>query len=176
MPEFHPEIRIIGDPILTCKAKQIDCYDQSLLDLIQKMTKLMTEANGVGIAANQVGSDLAVFITNAEGTNEVVINPEILEKTESIEAFHEGCLSLPGVYCHSNHRFNVIKVRYRDIKDINTVIEKELRGLPAVVFQHETDHLNGKLYIDGYGPIKRSMAVTKHKKYMRMLIRNRSDK
>ena len=169
MVEFHPLIKVLGDPILKNKAKEVDCLDDSFFKLCLEMQRLMHEADGIGIAANQVGSDLAVFITRAEGKDDIVINPEILEMSDKLETFQEGCLSIPGVFCNSHNRFNKIKVRYRSSDNINEVVERELCGIPAVVFQHETDHLNGKLYIDHYGPLARSMALQKHKKYMKNL-------
>jgi len=162
---IHPEIKLLDDNILRTKAVKVTVLDQEVIDLIQKMFKVMDEAGGIGLAANQIGSNLAIFVTKINGKYDTFINAEIIEKSDSI-LFMEGCLSIPGVKDQTN-RFNKITMTYLTPEDMNYVIKEEFEGLPAVVMQHETDHLNGKLYIDSFAQYRKSLAVKKYKKTLR---------
>lgn len=131
----------------------------------------MYGAPGVGLAANQVGLSLQLSVIDVvwkkpekAGEKEkkellVFINPEIVDKKE-LFTFEEGCLSLPGVR-EIVKRFNKVTVRYQDIKGLEKTLTAE--GLLAVALQHETDHLNGKLYIDHLSPLKRGLLLKKYK-------------
>lgn len=145
-----------GQNILRKKTKRLDRYDESLDQLIEDMFETMYDANGIGLAANQVDVDLAVATIDISDADEsiepfVLINPEIIESSGT-EMMEEGCLSIPGI--HENvKRAEYVKVRYmtRD----NEIVEREATGLHARVIQHETDHLNGTFFVDRVSPVKR---------------------
>jgi peptide deformylase len=95
----------------------------------------------------------------------VIINPKIKELWNQVD-IDEGCLSIPGAFVR-NTRYNNIVLEYTDMD--NNVIEKEFMGLEAHVIQHEMEHLDGKLFIDDFKPMRKQLALNKHKKHMRLL-------
>ena len=128
------------------------------------MKETMYAEKGIGLAANQVGKSLSLFVMDVDGTNaKVFINPEILEYDEPTK-IQEGCLSIPGAFVW-NDRYSRIKVRYYD--ENWSACTADLSGKEAICFQHELDHLQGKLFIDSFGPVKRNLALQKHKKFMK---------
>lgn len=144
-------INIYGDEILRQKTKKITRIDEKLLNFIEDMFDTMKTSNGIGLAANQVGKRIKLLIadvSNVEGYENtkpfVVINPKILS-FDGEDVMEEGCLSLPGLRVNVR-RPTKIKLKYNDL-ELKEHIE-EFDGLIARVFQHEIDHLNGKLIID----------------------------
>jgi peptide deformylase len=161
-------------PVLRKKTSPVVNFnDKKLGILVQDMADTMYDAPGVGLAANQVGLSLKMAVIDVvwkEAKNPggkqkekkellVFINPEIIDKKESV-TFEEGCLSIPGVR-EIVRRFNKVTVRYQDIRGTEKTLSAE--GLLAVALQHETDHLNGKLYIDHLSPLKRGLLLKKYK-------------
>jgi peptide deformylase len=143
------KITVVGDPILAAKCREVTSFDESLATLIEDLFASMAQAEGVGLAAPQVGSDLAVFVYDCPddtGERRVghVVNPTI-ELGEGIQLGDEGCLSVPGPY-EQLGRAASATVRGVD-KDGNPV-EVTGTGFFARCLQHETDHLSGLLYID----------------------------
>jgi peptide deformylase len=126
-------------PALTTVCEAVKPEDfKKIVQTSQAMSKLMRQRKGVGLAAPQIGDTRRFFVWEL-GT---VINPEILSvNEESIMDFNEGCLSYPGVF-KNTRRFGQILVRWFSVH--GTEINKELKGMQAIVFQHELDHLNGK--------------------------------
>lgn len=163
----HPKIKKIGDPILRHKAEPISIIDSELESLVEEMITVMKEANGIGLAANQIGSTKAVFVMNCRGSIETVLNPEIVSQSDLQVFLQEGCLSIPGIPGQATKRYNQVKIRYNKLSNIGEVVEEDLIGTPAIVVQHEVDHLNGKLFIDQYGPVKKSMVMDKYRKVNR---------
>ncbi len=141
------EIRREGDPILRKECKDVKEMTDRISDLIDDMFETMYEANGVGLAAPQIGILKRIFVVDV-GTEEpepyVFINPVILEKSGE-QTGDEGCLSVPG-YQGEVTRADHVKVRALDI-DMQE-FELEADGLLARCIQHEEDHLHGVLYID----------------------------
>ncbi|MDN5317138.1 MAG: peptide deformylase [Thermoanaerobacterium sp.] len=137
-------IRKIGDPILYKKAKQIEKIDDHILMILDDMSETMYNADGVGLAANQIGILRRLVVVDVgEGLVEL-INPEIiLEEGEQIGA--EGCLSVPNVTGEVKRPAKV-KVKYLD--RIGNEKEIEGEGLLAKALSHEVDHLNGILFVD----------------------------
>jgi peptide deformylase len=138
------EIRKIGDPVLKQKAQKVDKVDSKIKRLVEDMIETMKFANGVGLAAPQVGEPLRVIVVDYENKPIAFINPEILEaEGETIDL--EGCLSVPGME---------LKIkRYERIvfkaQDLNGKVKKyRAKGLLARVIQHEIDHLDGVLIVD----------------------------
>jgi peptide deformylase len=138
-------IRTLGDPVLRRKAKPIESFDDALRRLADDMFETMYEAPGVGLAANQVGLSLACFVyDDRDGNRGFVANPVVSEASGE-EVREEGCLSVPGPY-HDTTRAASVLLLGRDLD--GEPIEVAAEGLLARIFQHETDHLDGLLYLD----------------------------
>lgn len=142
-------IRVAGDPVLHAACRQVSAFDAELGELIDDMFASMAAASGVGLAAPQVGVDLAVFVydcTDAAGERHVghLVNPTI-ETSGEPELNDEGCLSVPGPF-HELERASVATVR--GVDRTGAPIEVTGTGFFARCLQHETDHLRGILYID----------------------------
>lgn len=140
----------LGSPILrqVCfEAVQSQQAKQVALDLICTLEGLNT---AVGLAAPQINSDLKMFVMKQSGIITTIINPVII-KSDLTQTSMEGCMSIPGIKEYVK-RPDKIEVEYYDI-NWNKVKQK-LRGFPAVIFQHELDHLHGILYIDRLDPKK----------------------
>jgi len=138
-------IRTIGDPVLKTPGEKVDSFDGALRALVDDMFETMYAAPGVGLAAPQVGLSLRLFVFD-DGDDEkgAVANPIItLREGEQVE--DEGCLSIPGIY-HPTPRAMRVRVEGRDVHGEPVAMEGE--ELLARIFQHETDHLDGQLYID----------------------------
>ncbi|AQR93943.1 peptide deformylase [Clostridium saccharoperbutylacetonicum] len=137
-------IRKYGDDVLRKKCREIDKIDDRLLTLIEDMKETMYEADGVGLAAPQVGILKRLFVVDIGEGPLVFINPEILE-TSGTQTDEEGCLSLPGK-TEEVTRPNFVKARALNEKGEEFEIEAE--ELLARAILHEYDHLNGTLFID----------------------------
>ena len=138
-------IRILGDPVLKQAAKPIVDFDRALRRLADEMIEAMYAANGVGLAAPQVGLSVQVFTyDDGETGPRFLANPE-LSDLDGETVLDEGCLSIPGPY-YPTARAERVRIAGRDLK--GEPVEIEAGGLLARIFQHETDHLHGLLYID----------------------------
>ncbi|MCW2494337.1 peptide deformylase [Jatrophihabitans sp.] len=143
------KITVVGDPVLSTPARQVTSFDDELATLIDDMFASLAVAEGVGLAAPQVGVGLAVFVydcPDGTGKRQVghVINPTI-ETSGAPELHDEGCLSVPGPY-HELERAGHAVVR--GVDKTGAPIEVSGDGFFARCLQHETDHLRGVLYID----------------------------
>ncbi|WP_373044377.1 peptide deformylase [Vulgatibacter sp.] len=152
------EILIWPDPRLKEKALPVEAVDANVRALIDDMFETMYRADGVGLAATQIGVMQRVVTVDTSGADEDVkpfamINPEILE-TEGSMKYKEGCLSVPGE-AEEVKRAAFVKVRFLD-RDGNPV-EMEATGLTAVCIQHEVDHLNGVVFVDHLSALKREL-------------------
>lgn len=134
----------IPDPVLRKKAEAVEKVGKRTLFLIDDMIRAMKKANGIGLAAPQLGVLSQVIVIAPEGKPEVLINP-VITKLEGSQIGQEGCLSIPGLY-GDVERAAYIEVEAYDRKGRANVYEME--GLSARVVQHEVDHLNGVLFID----------------------------
>lgn len=137
-------IRKHGDPILRKKCREVDQIDERLLTLIEDMKETMYDADGVGIAAPQVGILKRLYVIDIGEGPLVFINPEIIE-TEGSQIDEEGCLSLPG---ETEEVMRPNYVRARALNEKGEEFEIEAEGLLARAILHEYDHLNGTLFID----------------------------
>ena len=141
------KIRKLGDPVLTIQAHPILLHKEKPLDLIGMMFDVMYEAGGVGLAANQVGVTKSLFVyDDMQGNKGYVANPRYWSEDQKVIDIDEGCLSVPGRH-HPTPRFETISMI--GTTDINGTVSEwtNVGGLLGQIFQHETDHLNGKLYI-----------------------------
>jgi peptide deformylase len=140
------QIRQYGDPVLRMKANEVESFDGDLGRLVERMKTLMQEANGVGLAANQVGVLQRVLVLQpTEGEPFALVNPVLANASEERETDDEGCLSLQGVTVPVERSAGVT-VEARD--EAGEPITLELEGLGARVLQHELDHLDGVLILD----------------------------
>lgn len=156
----------IPDPRLRTMSKPIEVFDESLQKLIDDMFETMYSVRGVGLAAPQIGINirLSVIDCSADKSEQLVlINPEIIESSE-LGSFQEGCLSVPGFYAEVE-RAKTVRLRAQDRH--GNFYEMDADGLLAECFQHEIDHLNGKVFIDYLSPVKRQLARKKVEKYVR---------
>ncbi len=145
-------ITVYGDSILREIAKPIKMVDDELIENIRDMFETMRYANGIGLAANQVGLNKKMFIIDLKGIEEysdfkplVVINPEIVTYSDEIVSMEEGCLSLPNLRADVE-RSEIIKVKYLDTDEEEKELEAD--SLLARAILHEYDHLIGKMIPD----------------------------
>lgn len=153
-------IYTIDQPVLRKKARPVRKTDESLVTLAADMIETMRKANGIGLAANQVGSLHRIIVVDLSGMEEtrdftpmVLINPEVYQEEGKL-LMEEGCLSIPDVR-EEVERAEQIRVRYKDLefKDHDDFAD----GLLARVILHETDHLDGILFFDHLNALKRKL-------------------
>ena len=150
------KVRVLGDPILRQKAKPVKEVGPVERMLIAAMFETMASHKGIGLAAPQVGISEQIFVVDTEKDAFAVINPRILKMAGS-EAMEEGCLSIPDLHV-TIKRAKSIEVEFID--ENNRQVRAKLVGLAAKVFQHENDHLLGKLIVD-YLPTAEKKQVIK---------------
>ena len=145
------EAKILRTKSTPLEKEEINDESRKTLD---EMVETMRLANGVGLASNQVDIDRRYFVLEIDEIVKKCINPEILEILDDNVEMEEGCLSIPGIFKRVA-RPNKIKVRYLD--ENGNVVEEVMEGLWAKAFQHETDHINGMMFIDRLSPINKSL-------------------
>ena len=155
-------IRICGDPVLREQSRAVESFDEKLSDFAGHLIKAMREDSGLGIAAPQIGIlDRVVAIDRSFGENYnsilTMVNPEIVEADGEV-TLEEGCLSVPGIFEPVTRPARIF-ARYRDVDGNEHEIESD--DFLARVIQHETDHLNGILFVDRLSTIKRTMLTKK---------------
>ena len=151
------QIRQYPDPVLRMAARPVEEFDDDLRRLVVRMSDLMKEANGVGLAATQVGVLRRVFVFSPEeDTVLVLVNPEISRRGKETDVDDEGCLSIQGVTVPVE-RPTSIRLEGRD--ENGEEVALDLEGMPARIAQHEFDHLDGKLMIDRTTPEARREAM-----------------
>ena len=158
-------------PILKKKTEKVDIIDENIKILIKDMFDTMYHADGIGLAANQVGVQKSIITIDVAAANSnknllplVLINPEISELSEEEVEYSEGCLSVPTLH-EIVIRPKIIQISYYDQQMREHKIEAD--ELLARVIQHETDHLNGVLFYEKLTPLRRALARTKLKKIQR---------
>jgi len=157
------DIKVIPDPVLRKIAKPLEDIDDDIVRLSENMIETMILAHGAGLAANQVGLPLKLIVIDAslnprEKEHIILINPVIVEK-DLEENAEEGCLSVPGYYEYVKRAKRVL-ARGTDLK--GNTIEFDCEGQVARALQHETDHLNGVLFIDILSPLKKALFKKKY--------------
>ena len=138
-------IRQYGDSILRMKAREVETFDDDLERLAERMTALMHEANGVGLAATQVGVLRRLFVFTADGEDFVLVNPVLTASSKETEVDDEGCLSLRDVLVPVERP---TKVTIEGVDAKGEPVRMELEPPASRVVQHELDHLDGVLIID----------------------------
>ncbi len=149
------DIRLFGDPILRSAASPVIDFDKQIRTLVEDLTDTMLAAPGAGLAAPQIGVGLRVFVYNVDGVVGHLINPE-LSLSEETQDGEEGCLSIPGLMFDCTRAYGVVARGYT------------MHGEPTVIsgtetlarcLQHETDHLDGVLFVDRLDPKTRKIAM-----------------
>lgn len=148
-------IRLLGDPVLRRPAVEVVDFDKELRRLIEDLTDTMLEAPGAGLAAPQIGVGLRAFTWYVDGEVGHLINPR-LDLSEEIQDGPEGCLSIPGLSIDCRRALSVVAHGFNMYGDPVTIEGSELL---ARAIQHETDHLDGVLFIDRLDPEARKAAM-----------------
>ena len=150
------QIRQYGDPVLRMRAEPVESVDDELRRTGERMLSLMHDADGVGLAATQVGIVRRFFVFRDEDDSLLVVNPEITSSSREKETDEEGCLSLGPVRVPVERSLAVTLV---GLDAAGEPLKLELEGLPARVAQHELDHLDGKLILERTDPESRREAL-----------------
>ena len=148
-------IRIFGDPVLRLAAQPVTVFDKELRTLVKDLTETMKDAPGAGLAAPQIGVSLRVFTYHVDGVVGHLINPR-LDLSEDRQDGPEGCLSLPGLTFDCERAYGVVAKGFNEYGDPVTV---EGTQLLARCIQHETDHLDGIIFIDRLDREQRKAAL-----------------
>jgi peptide deformylase len=177
------EILEVPDPRLKTVSTPVETFDEGLKALAADMFETMYAASGIGLAAIQVGEPIRLLVIDLQEPDEdaepevchahggeahthqpvrndprVFVNPEILEPSEDLKTWQEGCLSVPEIYADVD-RPSRCRVRWQDLD--GKTHEEDMEGMLAVCIQHEMDHLEGVLFIDHLSRLKRQMALKK---------------
>ncbi len=141
------QIRQYPDPVLRMCAREVESFDDELVQLVDRMAALMENADGAGLAATQIGVLRRVFVMRAgeNGDTRTLVNPEIVWRSDEVDVDDEGCLSLQGILVPVQ-RSSSVKVKAKDPQGADVTLE--LSGFEARAGQHELDHLDGVLMID----------------------------
>lgn len=159
-------ILLVPHPALREKTAPITLFDRRVKKLADDMLETMYEGQGIGLAGPQIGSLERILVMDVAGENEkpnplLLVNPEIVWRSEEESSYNEGCLSIPGQYGEVV-RPSEVKVKYQSPDGQ----EKELSasGLLSTCVQHEIDHLHGILFIDHLSKLKRDILMRKYRK------------
>ena len=164
------EIELLGSEALRTPGEEVESFDEELRSLVDDMFRTMYHADGIGLAAPQIGLALRLFVVDVpeehteegeEGLRAAVVNPRIVAVSEETEKAPEGCLSIPGLEGVVDRPVSV-EVEAADVH--GDPVRFEASGLVARALQHEIDHLDGVLFIDRLSTLKRKMLLKKWKK------------
>ena len=152
--------------VLKNPTQRVDEIDREIEQLVRDMLDTMYHAEGVGLAANQIGVPLSVMVIDTTPKEDapdlklVLINPEIISSEGKLK-YKEGCLSFPGLSVEVER---AKKVKVKALNEHGEPVEVELEDFPAIVFQHELDHLKGITFIDRLKGWRRRLALEKYRK------------
>ena len=152
------QVRQYGDPVLRMRGAEVEVFDAELARLAERMTALMHDAEGVGLAATQVGVARRLFVFEHDGVDGVLVNPVIVKSGGEPDLDEEGCLSLGTVRVPVERATEVV-IEGKDASGSD--VRYELDGMGARIVQHELDHLDGVLIIDRTDPASRKEALSK---------------
>jgi peptide deformylase len=149
-------IRLFGDPVLATAAEPVTDFDKQLRNLVRDLQQTLDDAEGAGLAAPQIGVGLRVFAYHVDGQRGYLVNPELSFPDEAEQDGEEGCLSFPGLYFDVRRRLNTVARGFTDRGDPVQLVGSEFM---ARCLQHETDHLDGVLFIDRMDAATRKRAM-----------------
>ena len=158
------EIVLLGDPVLRERAEEVVDFDDDLRALIEDMFETMYHAEGVGLAAPQIGISKRIFVVDVRDEEDpeegryAFINPEVVSASKRLDKAPEGCLSIPGIEETVERPEQVV---FRAHDPFGEVFEVEGDDLLGRALQHEFDHLEGVLFLDRLSPLKRRIALKK---------------
>ena len=161
------EIVLLGHPALRTRSDPVTEFDRALEELVEDMYETMYHAEGIGLAANQIGILRQVLVVDVRDENDpeagrmAIVNPRIVAATDELDRQSEGCLSIPGLEDVVERPWGV-RVEGFDLEGKPLAVEAE--ALLGRALQHEVDHLDGILFIDRLSPLKRRLLVQKWKK------------
>ncbi|MEQ9466206.1 MAG: peptide deformylase [Ekhidna sp.] len=155
-------IVLYGDPVLKKRASEVEEGDESVKEFIESLYETMYAAQGVGLAAPQVGESLRIFVIDTapmedeeeDGLKQAFINPVMIEELGEEWAFEEGCLSIPGIRADVNRKPKITIEYFDENWELH---EETFDGMKARVIQHEYDHIEGKLFTDYLSPFKKKL-------------------
>lgn len=161
-------VYLYGQPVLRKEAEEVPADFPELKQLAEDMFETMYAADGVGLAAPQIGRSLRLFVIDASPWAEedpaladmkkVFVNARIYERSEKTNDFEEGCLSFPKIH-EVVERPETIRIRYED--ENRVAHDEEFTGKAARVIQHEYDHIEGKVFVDRISPLRRTLIRSK---------------
>ena len=165
-------ILIHPDPVLRVKAEKVEAITPEILKLLDDMLETMYAAPGIGLAAPQIGVSKRIVVIDVTAEDAgfkrnpmKLINPEIITRSETKTVLNEGCLSLPEMRVDVE-RPDKVTVRYMDEKGAPHEVEAD--DLLAKCFQHEIDHLDGRLIFDYLSPLKRNIVLRRYQKTLKL--------
>ena len=166
------EIVLVGNSALRTRCEEVDLTllpSLNIETLLNRMHNTMKEERGIGLAANQIGVTMRIFILKLDDTSfKEYINPIITSAIELVPFEGEACLSVPGTSA-TTQRFRQVDLQWYDRN--GTQQHSSFTDLQAFAVQHEMDHLDGKLYIDAFGPARKLLIMDKHRKYLKQVSR-----
>ena len=156
-------IIVAPDNRLNQISKAVEVVDEKIINTLNQMLRCMYENNGIGLAAPQVGILKRLIVVDCSDNNKkrkplMFINPEIIQVSNDMKEFEEGCLSLPLQYAKVI-RPKKILLKFKNID--GQICENNFEGIEAVCIQHEIDHLNGKLFVDHISKLKKNIIIKK---------------
>lgn len=149
-------IRLLGDPVLRTPADPVVTFDKELRTLVKDLTETLLDEGGAGLAAPQIGVGLRVFVFDVDDTVGHLINPELSFPDDEEQDGPEGCLSIPGIYIDTKRRMNVVA---KGVNEHGEPVQLVGTGMMARCCQHETDHLDGIIFLDRLDPKARKEAM-----------------
>lgn|GEM_PF-56894 len=149
-------IRLFGDPVLRTPADEVTTFDRELRRLVRDLSDTMLDEGGAGLAAPQLGVGLRVFAFDVDDVTGHLVNPVLEFPDEEEQDGQEGCLSIPGLYFDTVRRMNVVAKGYNEFGDPMQIVGT---GMMARCLQHETDHLDGVLFIERLDSERRKAAM-----------------
>jgi peptide deformylase len=151
------DLRVLGDPVLRKETEVVESITDGIRQLIDDMFETMYAAEGIGLAAPQIGRTERITVMDVENQKFALINPEIVAQSGMVR-MEEGCLSIPDIFGDVNRPDRVTE---RALNEKGQEIELQGQELLARCLQHEIDHLHGKLFIDYLSMLKRRAALAK---------------
>jgi peptide deformylase len=161
------DIVLLGDPVLKTRATEVTVFDKALEALVEDMFETMYHAEGIGLAAPQIGVSQRILVVDVRARDNeaagriALVNPTIVSSSDETDRSAEGCLSIPGLEEVVERSW---KVEVRGLNVAGEPVRFEAEALLSRALQHEIDHLDGILFLDRVSPLKRRMLMAKWKK------------